>query len=43
MINLDNITTENNKKHNKKWHIPDHSFRILIIRASGSGKTNYLI
>ena len=24
-------------------HIPDHSYRILIIRGSGSGKTNALL
>ena len=35
---------ENNKKHNKKWpYIPDHSYRIIIIGGSGSGKTNALI
>ena len=44
MINLDDITNENNKKHNKKWPcIPDHMYRILIIGASGSGKTSPLI
>ena len=43
MINIDNITNENNKKHNEKWpYIPDHSYRILIIGGSGSGKTNTL-
>ena len=32
MFNLDNITNENNKDHNKKWqYIPDHPYRILII------------
>ena len=37
MINLDNIT-------NEKWpYIPDHPHRILIIGASGSGKTNALL
>ena len=36
MINLDSITKENNKKHNKKWpYIPDHPYRILIIDGSG--------
>ena len=30
MINLDNITNENNKEHNKKWQfIPDHCYRIF--------------
>ena len=44
MINLDSITNENNKKHNEKWpYIPDQPYRILIIGASGSGKTNALI
>ena len=44
MINLDRITDENNKKHNEKWpYIPDHSYRILIIGGSGSGKTNILL
>ena len=44
MINLDNITNENNKKHNEKWpYIPDHSYIILIIGGSGSGKTNTLL
>ena len=44
MINLDSITNQNNKKHNEKWpYIPDHSYRILIIGGSGSGKTNTLL
>ena len=44
MINLDNITNKNNKKHNEKWpYIPDHPYRILIIVGSGSGKTNTLL
>ena len=44
MINLDNITTENNKEHNEKWpYISDHSYIILIIGGSGSGKTKALI
>ena len=44
MINLDSITNENNKKHNKKWpYIPDHPYRILIIGGSGSRKTNALL
>ena len=30
--------------HNLKWaYIPDHSYRILIIGGSGSGKTNALL
>ena len=44
MINLDSITNENNKKHNKKWlYIPDHPYRIIIIGGSGSEKINALI
>ena len=44
MINLDSITSENNKEHNEKWpYIPDHCYRILIIGGSGSGKTNVLL
>ena len=44
MINLDDITNENNKEHNEKWlYIPDHPHRILIISGSGSGKTNALL
>ena len=44
MINLDSITNENNKEHNKKWsYISDHPYRILIIGSSGSGKTNALL
>ena len=44
MINLDDITNENNKEHNEKWpYIPDYAYRILIIGGSGSGKTNALL
>ena len=44
MINLDSITNESNKEQNEKWpYIPDHSYRILIIDVSGSGKTNTLL
>ena len=44
MINFDNYVNENKTKHNKNWpYIPDHPYRILIIRGSGSGKTNLLI
>ena len=44
MINLESITNKNNKKHNEKWsYISDHSYRILIIGGSGSGKTNTLL
>ena len=44
MFNLDNITNENNKEHNKKWpYVPDHPYRILIIGGSASRKTNVLL
>ena len=30
--------------HNPNWpYIPDHSYKILIVRGSGSGKTNVLL
>ena len=38
MITFDDVIKENIKKHN-----PDHSYRILIIGASGSGKTKFII
>ena len=45
MTNFDDVTGENKTKHNHpNWlYIPDHPHRILIIRGSGSGKTNALL
>ena len=44
MINFDDYANENKKEHNSKWpYIPDHTYRILIIGGSGSGKTNVLL
>ena len=44
MINFNDIVNENKTKHNKNWpYIPDHPYRILIIRGSGSGKINVLL
>ena len=44
MINFDDFTNENKRKHNPNWpYIPDHPYRILIMRNSGSGKTNTLL
>ena len=44
MFNIDKIKDESNKEHNEKWSfIPDHSYRILIIGGSGSGKTSTLL
>ena len=44
MINFDEYTNRNKRKHNPNWpYIPDHPYRILIIGGSGSGKTNVLL
>ena len=44
MFNYDYITKENIKKDNPNWpDIPDYPFRIIIIKGSGSGKTNALL
>ena len=44
MINFDEYTNENKKEHNLNCpYIPDHPYRILIIGASGTGKTNALL
>ena len=43
MINSDDVTKENIKEHNPNWsETPNHPYRILINRCSGSGKTNSL-
>ena len=44
MINSYEYVNENKTEHNKNWsYTPDHSYRILIIGGSGSGKTNVLL
>ena len=44
MINLDSITNENSKEHNKKGlYFPYDPYRILIIGGSGSRMTNALL
>ena len=44
MINFDDYTSENEIESNSSWlYIPDHTYRILIIGGSGSGKTNALL
>ena len=44
MINFDDYTSENETESNSRWlYIPDHTYRILIIGGSGSGKTNALL
>ena len=43
MINFDAVVKENIKEHNPNWQqIPDHPYRIVIIRGSGFAKTNSL-
>ena len=43
MISCDDATKENLKEHNPNWpQTADHSYRILIMGGSGSGKTNLL-
>ena len=44
MINFDDYTNENKLIRNPDCpYIPDHPYRTLIIRGSGSGKTNTLL
>ena len=44
MINFDDYANGNKTEHNLNWsYIPDHAYRILIIRGSESGKTNALL
>ena len=44
MINFNDYSNQNKTEHNlKSLYIPDHPYRILIIRGSGSGKTNALL
>ena len=44
VINFDDVTKENIKEHHLNWpQIPDHPYRTLIIRGSGSGETNSLL
>ena len=43
MINFDDVTKENIKKHNPNCpQIPDHPYRILITGGCGFGKANSL-
>ena len=44
MNNFDKVTGENQIEINLKWpYIADHTYRILIIGSSRSGKTNTLL
>ena len=43
MISCDDATKENLKEHNPNWpQTADHSYRILIMGGSGSGKKKLL-
>ena len=43
MINFDDVIKDYIKQHNANWpQIPNHPYRILIIRGSGSGKKKSL-
>ena len=38
------ILQKKTKEHNPNWpEVPDHSYRILVVGGSGSGKTNTLL
>ena len=44
MINSDDYTNVIKTQHNENWpYSPDHPYRILIIRGSGSRKTNAVL
>ena len=43
MFNFDYITKEDKKHKPNRPEIPDHPYRILIVRGSGSGKTIALL
>ena len=44
MLNLDDITNEDNEDHNLKWpYILHHPYKMLIMGGCGSGKTNALL
>ena len=44
MINFGVYVNENKTIHNKNWpYTPDHTYRILIIGGSRSGKINLLL
>ena len=44
MINFDYYTNESKIEHNSKWpYIPDHTYRLITVGCSGSGKSNALL
>ena len=41
---IQSMWKQNKTQHNSKWpYIPGHSYRILILGGSGSGKTHALL
>ena len=40
MSHFDDVTKENIKEHDSNWPRTNHSYKILIVGVSGSGKTN---
>ena len=44
MINFDDVTKQNIKKHNPNWlESPNYPYRILTARSSGCKKTNSML
>ena len=44
MIDFDDYVNGNKTEHYKNWpYTPDHPYRILLIKGSGSEKTNVLL
>ena len=44
MINFHEVTGGNTQEHKSYWpQIPDHPYKMPIIRSSESGKTNALL
>ena len=44
MINFDDVAKKYINEHNSNWpQIPDHPYRLLIVKGSRPGKTNSLL
>ena len=44
MISFYDVAGENMKEHDPNWpQVPNHPYEILIIRGSGSAKTNTIL
>ena len=41
-LNFDDVTKNPKERNLNQAQIPDHLYRLIIIRGSGSGKTNSL-